>query len=65
MIFNDLPIQKDFHGALYKYVFDNKSDNDKTYDLGRKLKHTLFIDKSTLRTPKISLYKDFGKIELN
>jgi hypothetical protein len=64
MIFNDLPIPKDSHDALYKYVFDNKADNDKKDALGRKLKHSLFIDKSKLRTPQIALYKDFDRITI-
>ena len=64
MIFNDLPIRKEEHDELYKYVFDNKSDNEKTDKLGRKMKHTLFIDKSKLRRPQISLYKNFDLIEM-
>jgi hypothetical protein len=64
MIFNDLPIRKEEHDELYKYVFDNKTDNEKRDKSGRKMKHTLFIDKSKLRRPQISLYKNFDLIEM-
>ena len=63
-IFNDLPIKKDQHDALYHFVFENKGDNDKKDALGRKLKHTLYIDKSKLRHPRIVYYKDFDLITM-
>jgi hypothetical protein len=63
-IMNDLPIRKDNHDALYHYVFENPNDADKKDALGRKLKHTLYIDKSKLRHPRIIYYKDFDEIKL-
>ena len=63
-IMNDLPIRKDNHDALYHYIFENPNDADKKDSLGRKLKHTLYIDKSKLRFPRIMYYKDFDEIQL-
>ena len=63
-IFDDLPIKKDQHDELYKHVFENPSDADKKDKLGRKLRHTLYIDKSKTRQNKILFYKDFDLIEL-
>ena len=62
-IFCDLPIDKKLHSPLYDYVFDNKDDNDKVDDLGRPLRHTLYIDKSKTRNKNIVFYKDFDLIE--
>lgn len=61
-IFNDLPIRKDQHQALYDHVFENPDDKKKCDGLGRCLRHTLYIDKSKTRQNKILFYKDFDEI---
>ena len=63
VIFEDLPIRKDNHDALYQFVFENKDDEKKVDNLGRKLRHTLYIDKSKKKHPRIVYYKDFDEIE--
>lgn len=63
-VMGDLPIKKDQHDALYNFIFENKADNDKRDKLGRKIRHTLFIDKSKLRHPRIVYYKDFDLITM-
>ena len=55
-VMGDLPIKKDQHDALYNYVFES--------DSGKKLRNTMFIDKSKLREPKIVYYKNFDLIEM-
>jgi len=59
-IFNDLPIKKSQHTALYNYVFEG--GDDQKDGLGRKLRHTLYIDKSKTRQNKILYFKDFDLI---
>ena len=59
-IFNDLPIKKCQHDALYNHVFE--TPDDKKDSLGRRLRHTLYIDKSKTRQNRILFYKDFDII---
>jgi hypothetical protein len=62
-VMGDLPIKKDQHDDLYNYVFENDK-NDKPDNKGKKRRHTLFIDKSKLRQPRIVYYKDFDLITM-
>jgi|GEM_PF-6359985 len=59
-VMGDLPIKKDQHDALYNYVFESGNTDKK----GKKLRNTMFIDKSKLRQPKIVYYKNFDLIEM-
>ena len=59
-IFNDLPIKKCQHDALYDHVFE--TPDGKKDSLGRTMRHTLYIDKSKTRQNRILFYKDFDLI---
>ena len=50
MVSNDYPLNE----SLYKYVFESEDKN----------KHTLFIDKTKMRSPQVTLYNDFNRFQI-
>lgn len=63
-IFEDLPISKKLYDPLFKYVFENEDDKDKKDNLGRKLRFSLYIDKSKKKHPTTQFYKNFDKLTI-
>ena len=63
-IFEDILIRKDNYDPLYRFVFENRDDDNKKDELGRRLKHTLYVDKSKQRYNHIMYYKGFDEIKL-